>query len=419
MMSLLLMLSTHLIWLPTDEQTFPLIPLFAALCSAPLIVDWGLTIGLVGGLMIQLFFLNCHRYGDIFSRALVILCGVGLVCLNQHRLQPWFYQLLIFSIIFGLGGCCRQSRHSVRRQISQLQFVVISIYVYSAIGKFDFEFLHTVGQQFLTVLLRAGNIEIGGWAWSSRLFAAAFLPLAELMLASMLAIGCYGSPQLTKLGAVIACAFHVTLMVIFGLGLGHSSGVVLWNLQFAVQALLLFGLPAMSPASAGKAEVEPAVNRRPCFALITGNFLVAIVVFMPLLERVGYWDHWPSWALYAPHSSRVEVRVAPAAVKLLPYDLQALIDQPKDESVASVWVRVPLAQWSLNSLRTPIYPQARFELGVLRGLARQIESDFSIQATVLSSANRFTGKRKLVEIQGKSRIDRATELFFFNTRPRF
>ena len=162
---------------------------------------------------------------------------------------------------------------------------------------------------------------------------------------------------------------------------------------------------------------------------LNASGLAVVVMTAPLLERFGYWDHWPSWALYAPHSSRVELYVARPLLAKLPEELQELVAgellaqkrvdlKQADESTA-LWIRVPLAQWSLHALQTPVYPQSRFELGVARDLAQRVDSRFGIQVILLGTADRFSGQRSSWEFTGTLEIDQAALRFFWNTRPRF
>lgn len=470
-MGLALLLSTSRLWLPTSAVEFPQIPCLESLCTVPLTVDWWLTSGLCLGLGLSCIPSSRTRW-PVVGSTIVLGCGLGLVALNQHRLQPWFYQLLIFYAIFLWAGRSRSaSTTSVHfptsitslTPLAALKAIVLSIYFYSAIGKFDFEFLHTVGQNFLDAVLSAANVDISTWSWSTRLWMAGLLPTIELLLAVGLAVGPYAGKRFMRWAVCAVCLFHIGLMAIFGLGLGHSAGVILWNLQFSVQAWLLFAVVDARALAAQSAVVTPAKDHHalpsnglsrseanhselseeqentdqsasvneasreqrttlePSWGSRLGSGLVLIVVLLPLLERWGYWDHWTSWALYAPHSSRVEVQVAPTFIERLPEELQRLLalEMEGQEGSAVVWVRVPLSQWSLVSLGSPIYPQARFELGVARALAAQANSRFAIQVTVLGAAGRFDGRRTRWEALGTEAIDRAGERFFWNTRPRF
>ena len=151
----------------------------------------------------------------------------------------------------------------------------------------------------------------------------------------------------------------------------------------------------------------------------TKGFLVAAFVlaamFLPTLERAGWWDHWLSWALYAPHSSRVEIEIAETVTDRLPPDVIPLLRESEGQAV---WVSVPLQQWSLDSLGVPVYPQDRFQAGVAVFLAQRLDSEYEVRAHFLSSAGRTTGERERSTHVGLTEIQRAAQAFWWNTLPR-
>jgi hypothetical protein len=146
--------------------------------------------------------------------------------------------------------------------------------------------------------------------------------------------------------------------------------------------------------------------------------MVVVVSIMPCSERFGIWDHWPSWALYAPHSSRVRVEIASPSVPRLPASLATLIKPSANDEEAAVWLQVPMDAWSLQTLDTPIYPQSRFQLGVARHIGSEINSEFQIRITILGTADRFTGQRKMLTLEGDERIAKSNDLFWLNSKPR-
>jgi hypothetical protein len=410
-MALVLLSSTWPLWLGKFDM--PVIPLFGGLRQAPWWIDLtclvGLGLGLVGVAV---------RWKPIIQRwpwLIIVVCGSSLVALDQHRLQPWFYQLIIVALLFGLS----QAAHAR----GWLTWIVISIYVYSALGKLDFEFLHTVGQQFwqgMWLLLGRApteSTELAPVAW------IAVLPLTELILA----VGLAYAPTRRWAGA-LACLFHGLLMLLLGpWGLQHSWGVFFWNLQFAGQAWWLFVWPNPSikkktfDAKPGSSAAPQTVSRVaadwPGWGNALSSALALLVIGLPAVERLGYWDHWPSWALYAPHSSRVEVWLASSSVEQLPESLRQLMSQADDEP--ALWQRVPLERWSLAQTASPIYPQARFQLGVAVALARVVDSQYEIKAIVHGVASRWNGKRISKELEGTAAIERAAaENYWFNALPR-
>ncbi len=474
-MAFVLIGSTWPLWLGKAE--FPAIPLIGRLCTVPDWVDrvcligllWGLTLVLLGGLRAKPITCRTLLFGplrknvgqvsesslsasqgsrrksrlgescdvesqpgescDVESQRresrncgwlLVLVCGLFLVALDQHRLQPWFYQLLFFSAVFW-------SCHSQRSQ-QLLMWIVISIYLYSALGKFDFEFLHTVGQQFwngATKLIGgqpAPNAETS-IAW------IAILPMMELLLAMGLAFR-----PTRMMAGILAMVFHAMLMLLLGpAGLNHSWGVFFWNLQFAGQACMLFVWPQVlsrkATANLAKSAEEQGITspsmvatQRPMWGDRLATVIALVVIALPSVERAGYWDHWLSWALYAPHSSRAEVWIASTAVEKLPTALQIQISpgmQNPDMHNNALWVRLPLERWSLAETGSPIYPQARFQLGVALALARRIDSEFQIKAVVRGVAARWDGSRWSREYVGSTAINSAAQtLFWINTQPR-
>ena len=406
-----LLASTWPLWLGPAE--FPQIPLLPRLILAPPWVDWLSLAVLLGGLAGVLA--GTPRVTPV-AWLCVLTSGFVLVVLNQHRLQPWLYQLLFFGLIIVLS--------KPQRARSLLIGIVVSVYVYSALGKFDAEFLHTVGQQFWNGMLRIFGRPQGDGAEVPVVWIA-LLPLTELMLAAGLA----WRPTRAVAGGG-AMGFHLALLLLLSpLGLDHSWGVVLWNLQFAGQAWILFVWPAMqrrlaaAKTAAGftpQAAPPSAVGRVPGSPTRWGNRLAtgiaAAVIILPSTERLGFWDHWTSWALYAPHSSRVEVWIAGTAVAKLPASLRTILPSG---STDALWVRIPLERWSLAETKAPIYPQARFQLGVALELARRVESEYLIKAVVRGVAARWDGRRRSREYVGSKSIEQAArQLFWLNVQPR-
>ncbi len=427
-MAVLLIGVTWPLWWGGTE--FPAIPVAAWLNQAPLLVDRTCCLALLLSL-ISLVIGN--QRASNWGWTGVLASGIVLALLDQHRWQPWFYQLLLFAAIFRLG-----SRKTI---VGCLTWLTISIYFYSALGKLDAEFLHTVGQQFWEEMLQwIGQAHPADEAWQERpILLIATLPAAEFLLAAGLAW-----PTTRRIAAALVMLFHLGLMLLLGpLGLNHSAGVVCWNLQFAGQAMWLFVL-----LDANRLDKPTDVVAEPTEVRWKNYLAIAIsglAVALPLGERNGLWDHWASWALYAPHSSRTEVWIANTSVDLLPASLQQAIaeertsrqlpreqlpreqtprEQPSEGAgdglaeTSALWLRVPIERWSLAETRAPVYPQARFQLGVARSLSTRIVSEFKIKCIVRSVAARWDGRRRNREYRGPSAIASASRTFWFGTTPR-
>ena len=428
-----LMATSYRLWLPPNWSNFPQVPALSFLVDAGSWCDYlglaTLSAGLLWVIVGELRRCSKFRSRDVENTTsrwpwmVIVASGLWLVCLSQHRLQAWFFQLLLYCLVSML------SDH--RRQVVWLQRIIVSIYVYSALGKLDFEFVHTVGQDFLEATASLLRFDLSGWNETDRIVAAFLLPTFEILLAGGLVWR-----KSRRIAGVCTCCFHLALAALVWGPLNHSWGVFLWNLQFAGQAILLFVLPDQlqrlfsleffnqqrSPSTSGSQlgnESYVSFPVRPGLTLWRDRFVQALLlasIVMPLGERWAVWDHWPSWALYAPHSSRVRVTVATYAIDQLPEQLRDLLPSRDDDS--QVGVDVPLAKWSLKELGVPIYPQARFQLGVARYLSSRLSSPIAIQAEIRESADRFTGKRSVRKLRGSDEIQQAGRFFTLGSSPR-
>lgn len=391
------------LWFRTTEATFPQTPLTVALVECPQFVDYGLSILLVVSLFLGALVLKLPRIG----RIALLSCTANmclLVALDQQRLQPWLYHAGLVCLAF---GACTPLR---AKQLCRI--LVISIYAYSAIGKFDFEFLHSVGPNFVGVLLSWAGVLLADLSASTQTYLTLALPVAESCLAFLLVI-----PLTRRLGGRLAVAFHLVLALVFSpLGLNHSLSVIVWNLQFAVQAWLLF----VRSEPIGKGLIASSNTAGTTLSFYPVSTIFALAILLPIGERFGRWDHWLSWALYAPHSSRAEVFVANSAVERLPERLQELVENPDSEpgTTTTLWLRVPVKQWCLDSSYAPAYPQARSGVAAAWEMRRMLDTDFEVKLKVLGIANRFTGQRSSLEIVRPEDFRRLSQLFWINTLPR-
>lgn len=307
---------------------------------------------------------------------------------DQHRLQPWAYQTALYALVFVQVG-----RPSERKLLT---LVAASIYFYSALGKLDYQFLHTVGQEFLATLMAP----IGGipesWGLGLRVRIASIFPVTELVLAIGLFV-----PATRRLAGIGVMGMHITLLAILGpWGLNHSFGVLGWNLVLLAQAYVLF-VSQRSSTERTKESDQPSTVVSEGNSASTNStdlpppisWLSLLVVFLaltaPLLERKGYWDHWLSWSLYSPHTSRVELDVHQTVIEKLPIEIKQHLDDQDGDG----WYRFAMSQWSLESRGVPIYPQARYQLGLAVKVVKQHQLDGGVRARLRSVSDRWTGAR--------------------------
>jgi hypothetical protein len=397
------------LWIP--QSLFPRIPFIPAVGELPRWIEWsGLALAVVGLLVVALG----PSAGRVRNVGLCLFATTiaFLILVDQHRLQPWAYQFLIVAIVL---ACCPPQRAACL-----LRLLVISIYLHSALSKCDASFLHTQGQTFLSTLLGQLGISTDYWSQAARYLGASLFPGGELLIALGL---CFRRTRFAAL--CIAVCMHLLLLATLGpWGLGHKPGVLVWNLYFIAQDVLLFGwFPftwrnTFSSTDDEPDRVEecrdtrrPAESNRSLASAFAGGMTLAVVV-LPFFEPFGWYDSWPSWAVYATRAERVRVFVDEASADQLPAELHPFLSSPRYLDNRR---RIKIDQWSLHTLDAPVYPQSRFQLGVALALGENAELGNAIHVEIESAANRWTGVRAARTISGVSAIRDELDRFWLNT----
>ncbi|MEO8497105.1 MAG: MauE/DoxX family redox-associated membrane protein, partial [Planctomycetota bacterium] len=312
--------------------------------------------------------------------------------------QPWAYQFVLFAVI--MANC----RASVATQV--LRWIVVSIYVYSAISKFDYQFLHSLGPQFLSTLVGFFGVVSANWPTALQAWLAMLFPIGELLVGIGLLVPCT-----RRLAIFAAIGSHLLLLLILGpWGLSHQPGVLVWNLYFIAQAWMLF--------VDSKADEKPTANepRRRRMTESLCFVLTGIVIAFPASEPLGYCDHWPAWELYSPRSSRVQIAIHESAIDRLPPDIQSHMSRPPLTEAG--WRHLYIDRWSLDSLSVPIYPEDRFQFGVALALAERYELAMAIRVWQQSASDRWTGQRHEQTFVGSEQVDAARRNFRINIEAR-
>ena len=378
--ALLLFVSTWKLWTPQTE--FPQIPFFEFLIDVPGWVDW-IALALLGLSLTVCLFVK-PRSMVVAGLWLFAISVSVLILLNQHRLQPWAYQFLVFSIIMATAR--------PRTAFAWMRWIAISIYLFSAISKFDYQFIHTVGDQMLWSL--AGKIGLDSNAWSDQIRNGIVFcfPMAELLIGLALII-----PRFRRFGLLAAVMMHLTLLAAL---VGHVNGfsVLIWNLFFIGQAVFLFGWsvePETSETKIAKDEAQAVRRKKPSYPLeFMATIASVFVMLFPLSQPLGICDHWPAWQVYAPRSSRANIK------SLTETD--------------GVWT--DLSAWS-SVLQTPVYPQARFQLAVLIAAQEKFAKASGRPIDVSGESDRWTGTRETDSLTG-DQVKMLVERFWLNTKPR-
>ena len=385
----LLIAGTWRLWLPASDSVtssqFPRVPVLDALRHVPQEVDYVfLCLTLVGSWgMVSLFGRRFYR----LSPTMFSVGAIGLMLWNQHRIQPWLYQMAMLSLVCSFV-CSRTWLAFARWQL-------ISVYAFSAWSKIDYTFVHTLGQQFLDSLV--SPIPVDDLNGPTRAGLAIAFPIAEFVIAAGL---CW--PRTRKWAAIAGIVQHILLMKVLGpWGLNHHVGVLLWNAFFiAMLAVLFFG---------------PSITLRLAETRAAWKWWLVAVLLLPLLEPAGIVDHWPAWQLYAPRNSRASLQILATEenVENIPQTLQKYLLGQQNE----LYRRVDLDAWSLESLGVPIYPQDRFQLGVALGFLERANLISSAKITVESPANRWSGRRSHTILRSSESFEDRARSYRLNALP--
>ena len=391
---LLLFICTWRLWTP--QTVYPQIPLLGWADWLPPGVEWLGFVLILGSLTFVL--LAGPRWACRLATLTFCMAVIGMILVDQHRLQPWAYQYAIFALVIGNCG--------PRLGFRLMRLVVVSVYFYSALSKFDYQFLHTLGAQFLSTLMGFVGVATDAWPATVQLCVVAMFPVGELLIALGL---CW--PTTRRWAVAAAVVLHVVLLLILGpFGLHHKPGVLIWNLYFIVQAVALFPfLPAEQ--SAVPVNERPRLLPRETVILC----IIGAVVLLPIGEFWGRYDHWPAWGLYSPRNSRASLYVHRIAAARLPEAIRTfLADTPPDQP----WQKLEMDRWSLRELSVPIYPQDRFQVGVALAVTKRYDLDRSVRVVCQSAAARIGGARTSETLHGLGQLQRKAEQFRCNALPR-
>lgn len=371
------------LWTPLRDV--PRVALFGA---PPAFIEFAMLAAIGGGLLLNRLRRPATRRGiGIATLALLLL-----MAFDQLRWQPWAYHALIVGAMLAMGNA--------RRTIGGLRLVAIAVYAYSAIAKLDAEFVATLGRQMVGVLVRSVGIDPSSISDSLINTLALSLPVGELALAVLLAASLRWN-QLTKPACVLVVLTHATTIAVLSpWGLVHSLGVLLWNVGFAWQTIVLFG------SALPDTEASPLPSP---FTPFGQAALVVLAVLAPIGTPFGLWDQWPGWALYAPGGERATLFVHTAATDRLPDSLQKHLD-PEPEA-ASPWRLVRLDDWVLEATGAPIYPQNRVVAAIAAGLLERYPLTDRVRVIAESTADRVTRDRSRAELTNRGAIQEAATVF--------
>ncbi len=398
---LILMTATWPLW---TASAFPRVPFVGAMVRLPSWVEWTALAAFAAAQVVALIWGSNRRAGRQGVMISVLALGL-LVLADQQRLQPWVYQLILLEIV--LAGLPAAEAIAVAR------LLVASIYFYSALSKLDRSFFESGGGQIVDGLLESLRLT-GSVTDGNRTLLAGIVALGELLVALGL---CWRRSR--KYAWPASIALHVVLLLALGpLGAGNKPGVLLWNVYFIAQNVILFGwageFPAGELSTDGRATATSQQGRVGTSRWAIRGLAVFVLLF-PLTEPFGICDVWPAWAVYATGPERARVFVAAADRGKLPEAARPYLLPPRFEDDLCL---VRIDRWSLDACGAPLYPQNRFRFGVALALDEKAVIGDGLVVEIDGAADRFTGQRITRRLQGRAAIAAELERDWLNGFPR-
>lgn len=350
----LLMLCTWPLWLNSGH--FPAVPLFSLPTipqQIPAVISGLLTIAclwLVFRTAPSAF--EFTTASSLWLPGLILFTGVLAGCCNQHCLQAWNVFFL-----WAVASCLIRDPNLQLRALRQLPACV---YVCSGLSRLSLQPeagpTGMILEQLMQFLPSAMQPEATGFQLLCHSAAWGELSIGLLLLIR----GPAG-----RAGVVAAMLLHAALLAALGpVGLNHSPAVLLWNVSFLLLLPLLFREFVPKPV----ARVSVA-GRRPA----TARTVWACLLWCTSLGGlIGLTDNWPSWQLYSPRPEQWQLWIDHLYAGRVPYPFATAVSGTSVDGMVAV--RLDVA--SLRQTGSPLYPEDRFQLALIRrilaGLPQQM-----------------------------------------------
>lgn len=318
-----ILMSTHL-WI--KDRSFPAAPVHSILEQLP---NWStlcLSIALVAGLLIIIFSIN--RKILIAEIAIIVM----LCLLDQNRMQPWvyFYFLFLLVSVFGLT-------FSMSSSLNMLRLVLIAVYLWSGIQKFNEGFVNVVFRNLIESFLAVknkGDLE--------KLIPAGYLiPVIEVLIG----VGLFF--RKTRKWALIGAVVSHLIVIIF-LFTKNNSVVIPWNVAMLLLAFTLFY---------GTQDSINIFQREWRTQTVVYSMVSLLIFIIPAFNKIGWWDDYLSFKLYSENTKELFIAVSDEQLPALNHQFDAyFITLPKGLEGGAL---ISTNKWAISELNVPCYPEER------------------------------------------------------------
>jgi len=313
-----------------SNRLYPLMPLLNGFHIPPGIT-WLLIILLLA-LLLGSLFIPRPRYSVL---AAVGIIGIFVVA-DQSRLQPWVYQYALMLVALGLFSWRRKDIQSMNLALHTCRLIVIGIYAYSGLQKFNAGFINVMFPWMLTPITDhlPPNIRLYTMA------LGVLIPIMELGVGIGLA-----TKKFRNLAVCLAIAMHLSILFLLG-PLGKDWNSVIWPWNIAMIALDCTLFWKSDAAFKDIIWVKHGFYQK---------LILLLFVVMPLFSFFGMWDSYLSSTLYSHNTTRAILYVDSSSEGYLP----SVIKKYAVKDVQDTYSALNISTLSFGLLNVPAYPEPR------------------------------------------------------------
>ncbi len=351
------------LWVSTDRE-FPLVPMLPNIPVLPSPFD----MILFGSFLLCCSFLMLYKKSRVWI-ALTFVLGIALLILDQTRLQPWFFQFMLFLFVLLSYNWRVDDSKNYTVIFTTIKIIICLTYFWSGINKMNSHFYSEV------------------WPWLIQPFESfctpeqcnyllkfgTFVPFIECLMGLGLLF-----TFSKKIALPLVISMHIGLLILIG-PLVHNYNPVIWGWNLSMIFILYFLFAG--EAKSKYYQINYLFQLKAFYPVL---FLVAI---MPAFSLFNKWDSYISGNLYSGNTSQGVIYMNNKAKSKLPYYIQYF---SKEESVDRH--KLVIKDWALHELRVPGYPEKRVFEAVQQHLRDITCCDEEILLTVENRKNSFALK---------------------------
>lgn len=340
------------------DRLYPLTPVSESLKPIPAPLDHILYAALLAILVAIAIVARPARLIGVFTFLMIVMA-----LFDQSRWQPWLYQYLVMLGAMGLyylgRGHYDDDHHPA---LNACRLVVVCIYFWSGLQKVHTDFMVRGFTLLLAPFTRSLSRPIAELIdWSG--FVVPFIEIA-------LGIGLL-SNRLRNYAVVGAVLMHGFILAAIGpWGLNHNQVVWPWTIAMPTFAVILFWRQSNLSI---RAIIWPP-------RLVYPKLVLLFFGIAPMLSFFDLWDGFLSSAIYAGNRNEAGLYVNDALAARLPTQIQQHLYRTNQQGSLNA---VFIAEWSLNEIGAPDYPEPRIYKNVARYICTYEQQPSEVNLVVI------------------------------------